>query len=59
VVIQTCTLTTSNTPSDVTLSSMSADSPEGGIKWTAVGFALLGLVVLGQLALFAVIKQRR
>lgn len=54
----TCTLSTSNTPSDVTLSSMSAQSPADSINWTAIGFALLGLVVLGQLALFAVLKRR-
>ena len=53
-----CSRLTTNTPSAVTISNMSADSPEGALNLTAIAFALLGLVVLGQLALFAVIRRR-
>lgn len=53
-----CTKLTTNTPSAVSLSSMTAESADAGINWTAIGFALLGLVVLGYVGLLSAIRRR-
>ena len=56
--LTTCTLTTTSTPSAVTLADIHAVALGDTVNWTMVAMGLLGAVVLGQLALFALNKRR-
>lgn len=53
-----CSKQTTFTPSAVSVSSINVLAPQSGIDWAAIAFALLGLFVLGNVAVLAVIRRR-